>query len=256
MDRETLGQSLAREPFALALSAGFFGFYAHTGFLLALKRTGIAPTRYSGASAGSLVAAVVASGTALEDFAKELERIERKDFWDPGVGLGLLKGDLFLARVRSLLRVQVFEETTAKVAISVFNVARLRTDVLDDGDLAFAVRASCSFPGLLQPARSGGSFLIDGGVLDRPALAGLSGEPRIVYHHLVSASPWLSPSKPAAQIPKRPGLLSLAICGLPRSGPHRLKEGVRAMGVAYDTTARALDGFAAPTAEVPLLLHT
>src|SRR5690606_33221631 len=45
---------LAREPFTLALSAGFFGFFAHTGVLLALEHAGLRPRRIVGVSAGAL----------------------------------------------------------------------------------------------------------------------------------------------------------------------------------------------------------
>ena len=37
----TLREWLAEEPFALAMSAGFFGFFAHTGVLLALEEAGL-----------------------------------------------------------------------------------------------------------------------------------------------------------------------------------------------------------------------
>ncbi|MBA3819296.1 MAG: patatin, partial [Deltaproteobacteria bacterium] len=38
----TLGDWLGRAPFALAMSSGFFGFYAHTGMLAALTGRGLA----------------------------------------------------------------------------------------------------------------------------------------------------------------------------------------------------------------------
>ena len=49
----TLGEWLSAEPFSLALSAGFFGFFAHCGVLQALSARGLVPARLSGASAGA-----------------------------------------------------------------------------------------------------------------------------------------------------------------------------------------------------------
>lgn len=42
----TLQTWLEENPFTLALSSGFFGFYAHAGFLKALEERGLAPERY------------------------------------------------------------------------------------------------------------------------------------------------------------------------------------------------------------------
>ncbi|MBT9557805.1 MAG: patatin, partial [Myxococcales bacterium] len=49
--RPTLQEWLAEAPFGLTLSAGFFGFFAHTGFAMALEDAGLEPDRLSGSSA-------------------------------------------------------------------------------------------------------------------------------------------------------------------------------------------------------------
>ena len=41
--RPTLREWLAQGPFTLAMSSGFFGFFAHAGVLLALREAGLAP---------------------------------------------------------------------------------------------------------------------------------------------------------------------------------------------------------------------
>lgn len=38
--------------------------------------------------------------------------------------------------------------------------------MLDRGELAFAIRASMSIPGVFPPVEAGGRLLVDGGVLD------------------------------------------------------------------------------------------
>jgi len=46
---------LAAAPYTLALGAGFFGFFAHTGVLRALEESGVSrPRRVVGVSAGAL----------------------------------------------------------------------------------------------------------------------------------------------------------------------------------------------------------
>jgi NTE family protein len=54
-------------------------------------------------------------------------------------------------------------------------------------------------------------------------------------------SPWRREGDPALEIPRRPGLTALVIEALPRVGPYRLHEGMRALGVARSATKRALD---------------
>ena len=46
----------------IAFSSGFFGFFAHAGFLAGIRESGITPSAYTGASSGAIVAAMAASG--------------------------------------------------------------------------------------------------------------------------------------------------------------------------------------------------
>ena len=51
-DKRLLCEALQEEPFTLVLSAGFFGFYAHVGFLQALEELELRPQAVIGVSAG------------------------------------------------------------------------------------------------------------------------------------------------------------------------------------------------------------
>lgn len=226
------------------MSSGFFGFFAHAGVVLALEEEGLLPSRVSGSSAGALVAGAHAAGLSARALTAELERLERAQFWDPGplYGIpqgGLLRGELFARRLEALLPVRTFAECRVPLTVSVFDVLARRTEVVDEGELASAIVASCAVPGLFRPVRRGGRYLLDGGIRDRPGIAGLPAGGRVLFHHLASRSPWRRGSDLA--LPRRPGLVSLVVTGLPRSGPHLLHEGVRAMTAAREATARALD---------------
>jgi len=249
----SLGEHLAERPFALALSSGFFGFYAHAGMLLALEEAGLAPARLSGSSAGALVAGLWAAGVPARALADELLALERVDFWDPAPGFGLLRGALFRRRVEELVSSARLESCRVPIAMSAFDVAARRTVVLDRGDLASAICASCAFPGLLHPVRRGGRTLYDGGIGDRSGLAGLSAQPpgeRTLHHHLASRSPWRRPGSPSLAIPIRPATISLRIAGLPRVHPFRLAAGRAALAAAHRAAARALSVPAAPLIDV------
>jgi NTE family protein len=245
---------LAERPFALALSSGFFGFFAHAGLMLALEEAGLAPARLSGSSAGALVAGLWAAGMPARAMADELLALERADFWDPAPGLGLLRGELFRRRVEELAPARRFEDCRAPLAISVFDIGARATRVLDRGDLASAIVASCAFPGLLQPVRRDGRLLSDGGIADRPGLAGLrshQGTAPVLYHCLASRSPWRRPGSPVLRPSDRPDTVTLRIVGLPRVHPFRLHAGRRALAAAHRAATRALAGPVAPSIDEP-----
>lgn len=240
MAPERLGDWLRREPFALTMSSGFFGFFAHAGVLRALERAELAPSAVSGSSAGALVTGLWAAGLGAEAIEEELMRLERDHFWDPSPGLGLLRGKRFAQKLEELLPVTRFEECRVPAAISVFDVLSRQTRVMREGDLAPAIRASCTLPVLFQPMWHRGRPLLDGGILDRPGLAGMEHQ-RLLYHHLASKSPWRRHGSEALQVPQRDGLCALVIEDLQRVNPFRLERGRRAFRQAEDATSRALE---------------
>lgn len=225
-----LGEWLASAPFGLAMSSGFFCFYAHTGMLSALVARGLRPTHVAGSSAGALVGGAYAAGVDPAELATVLAKLDRTQFWDPSLGAGLLAGRKFDRLLRDMLPVTAFEACRTPIAISAFEIRARKTAVLATGDLPLAIRASCAVPAMFHPVWIDGRAYWDGGILDRPGVAGVPAG-RVLYHHI--ASRW--------QRPKRANLVTLVIEGLPQSGPFRLDAGRRAMQLARDATLRALD---------------
>jgi NTE family protein len=234
----TLGDWLAARPFSLAMSSGFFGFYAHTGMLDALTRHGLRPQLVAGSSAGALVGAAWASGLEAHALADRLIALDRRDFWDPAPGAGLLAGRKFDRLLRELMPTPLAEHCRVPVKISVFDIARGRTRVIDRGDLAPAIRASCAVPGLFHPVWIGRRAYWDGGILDRPGLAGVPEGERVLFHHIAARAPWRA--RPPA-VPRRPNMVTLVLDELPRSGPFKLEAGRRALELAREATRRALE---------------
>lgn len=238
MSAQQLGDWLAAEPFGLAMSSGFFGFYAHTGMLSRLVAAGHRATHVAGSSAGALVGGAWAAGVTPEALAQVLTALARDDFWDPRLGAGVLAGKKFDALLRGMLPVARLEDCAIKTRISVFDIARRATEVLERGDLADAIRASCCVPVMFHPVRIGGRAYWDGGILDRPGIAGVPAGERLLFHHLASRSPW---RRRAPEVPRRANMVTLVIDGLPRSNPFDLAAGRRALELARELTARALE---------------
>lgn len=237
---QTLSEWLREGPFSLCMSSGFFSFFAHAGLLGVLIDEGFLPERVSGSSAGALVTGAWAGGVEPAVLANALMTLERKDFWDPSLGLGFLRGKRFREKVESLLVAQTFEACRVPAAISVFDLASRKTRVLKDGALAPAICASCAVPGLFHPVWINGRAYWDGGVLDRPGLVGMPENDRVLFHHIASRSPWRKIDSEGMRIPKRKKMTTLVIEELPRSGPFRLSEGRRAFDVARAAAKAAL----------------
>ncbi len=238
---QRLGDWLADKPFSLAMSSGFFAFFAHTGMLSALKSQGLHPVGFLGSSAGAMVGGLSAAGLTVEELRETLISLRREEFWDPWPGLGLLRGRLFRKKLESLLPVKSMQECELSVRLSVFSIAEGKTLVLEKGDLASAIHASCALPVLFQPVVRDAKLLSDGGILDRPGLQGALVGERVFYHHISSRSAWRKKNSAALKIPKRPAMASLSIGDLPRVNPFRLEQGILAMKVAKEKTLQALD---------------
>lgn len=234
-----LGEWLAREPFGLAMSSGFFSFFAHTGVLSALTARGLRPTHVAGSSAGAMVTACWAAGVPPEELAEVLMSLRRADFWDPSLGAGLLAGKKFDALLRRMLPVDRIEACRVPVQISAFDILARKTTVFERGDLPKAIRASCAVPAMFQPVWIDRRPYWDGGILDRPGIAGVP-PGRLLFHHISAVAPWSRESTPLV-IPTRPEMVTLVLDNLPRANPFRLENGRAAMQAARAAAERALD---------------
>ena len=176
-------------PFTLALSSAFFGFYAHIGFAEALFEAGHAPAKYTGASAGAIIGAALASGLTPVQARDVLFKIRREDFWDPGFGPGLLRGKKFREQIAKVVA-PTFAQTQVPLEISVFDVFALRTQFLYQGDIARAVVASCAVPGMFHPVRIGGRFYLDGGLRNKSGIQSEDERVLCVYLESAGAAGW------------------------------------------------------------------
>lgn len=241
-------------PYTLALSSGFFGFYAHCGVVAALEERGLVPHAVQGSSAGGMIAGLWAIGLSSATIAREITGLERRDFWDPRPGLGLLRGQLFDERLRRILPHAHIEKCAVETRISVFDVRSARTEFMKEGDLALAIRASCALPVLFQPVTINGRAKLDGGIRDGAGLAAAGVTERVFHHDLLPQLTRMRPQSLGGRDRHRSvGVerlgaerLSLRIAGLPRVTPFALGRGQDAFVIAR---ARMRQILAAPAPE-------
>lgn len=188
----SLADELRGKRVGLALSAGFFGFFAHAGLMGALEQVGLGPAAVSGSSAGAMIGALHGAGLDAAAMARILRDIRRDDFWDPvGLGdlvhkapaVGLLRGDKFTDLMRRLLPVESFEACRIPVHLEAVNLTHGSLDILNSGALAPAVVASSAYPGLFMPVHLNGCHYLDGGLANKLPLTCMLDDVDVVLIH-------------------------------------------------------------------------
>jgi NTE family protein len=155
----------------LALGSGGAKGLAHIAFIEVLDQMLIKVSAISGSSMGALVGALYAggmSGRELRDLAKsvtllDLPRlIDAPSFKEP---FGI-KGKKIEDWLREILPVKRFEDLPIPLRVVATDYRKEEQVVYSSGDIAHAVRASISIPGVFQPYEFGGRVLVDGGVVN------------------------------------------------------------------------------------------
>ena len=150
----------------LALSGGGIRCVAHLGVLKVCQREGIEFDIIAGSSAGSLMAVLYALGIDLA----ALERWANRISWQEAIGWrfsrhGIGDAGRFRQFLRSLTGGVHLEDLPRRVLITATDIASGSLQVLDRGDAADAIYASCALPGIFPPLRKNGRVLVDGSFL-------------------------------------------------------------------------------------------
>jgi len=152
----------------LALGSGGAKGYAHIGVIKALEAYHISIDVISGSSMGSLVGAFYVTGMTpsfMEKLAINLHWRQWMDFTVPKIGL--IQGDKVQQLVALLTQRKSFADTNRPFAVVATNLLTRRLETFVSGELACAVRASISIPGVFVPYTTASGIYIDGGVLER-----------------------------------------------------------------------------------------
>jgi NTE family protein len=152
----------------LALGGGAARGFAHVGVIQVLERNGIRPDLVVGTSAGSLVAALYASGmdgAALERAALSMDEATLTDWMLPLLSRGMLRGDALARYVRQAVGGRLLQDMSPPLGVLVTDLATGQGVVFRRGDAAQAVRASSAVPGVFAPVAIAGREYVDGGLV-------------------------------------------------------------------------------------------
>lgn len=152
----------------LALGGGAARGFAHVGVIQVLEEAGIRPVLVVGTSAGSLVAALYASGKSgaqLQQVADTMEEAAFADWTLPIFSRGMLRGEAFARYVSFQVNARPIESMPMALGIVATDLNSGQGVLFQRGDTATAVRASSSVPALFQPVRIGAREYVDGGLV-------------------------------------------------------------------------------------------
>jgi NTE family protein len=151
----------------LALGAGAARGLVHIGILKVLHRNKIYPDLIAGTSMGAVMGSLYAAGHTpleIERIAKGADLKTIIDFTIPKSGI--LQGRLIEKYLRGNLDSKTFKELDIPLRVVSYNFTKKEKAVFCEGDVARAVRASISIPGIFNPTQIGKCNYIDGVLAD------------------------------------------------------------------------------------------
>ncbi|CAJ0717366.1 MULTISPECIES: patatin-like phospholipase family protein [Ralstonia] len=154
----------------LALGGGAARGFAHIGVIKMLEAQGIQIDFITGTSAGSVVAAIYASGMSgleMNRMALKMDEAMIAD-WALPFGTrfgGWLKGEALEKYINRLVKQKTIEQMRIPLGIVATDLASGKPILFRRGNTGQAVRASCSIPGVFQPVTISGRQYVDGGLV-------------------------------------------------------------------------------------------
>ena len=152
----------------LALGGGAARGFAHVGVIQVLEEAGLRPDFVVGTSAGSLVAALYASGRTaiqLQEVAEAMEEAAFTDWTLPIFSRGLLRGEALGRYVNAQVAGKLIEQMPLALGIVATDLKSGQGVLFQRGDTGTAVRASSAVPALFLPVKIGTREYVDGGLV-------------------------------------------------------------------------------------------
>ena len=158
-----------KKKVGLALGSGGVRGLAHVGVIKSLAENNIPIDLIAGSSIGSWVGAHYAlfqDVELLRDFTVGKKKEKLLSFLDPKLRGGLVGGNKLESMLDLWLNHCNFEDLKIPLAITTTDLISGKQHVFQDGNLAFACRASMAVPGIFRPVKFEQKLLVDGGISD------------------------------------------------------------------------------------------
>ncbi|HNX81381.1 MAG TPA: patatin-like phospholipase family protein [Candidatus Omnitrophota bacterium] len=155
----------------LALGVGVGYGFCHIGVLKVFEEKKIPIDVISGASIGSVVASLWATGKSADEILEITKEFKSQKYvWNlvdltfPSVGF--IKGNRLYAFLKKYLGNKTFQDVRLPLKIVASDIRRKESRVFEKGLLIDAIMASCAMPGVFHPFKLSGDILLDGGIIN------------------------------------------------------------------------------------------
>jgi NTE family protein len=158
-----------RPSIGLALGGGAARGFAHIGVLRVLQAHGIVPDVIVGTSIGAVVGGCYIHGQldAFEEWARHLTARGVLGYLDVSFGgSGFISGGRLAARLEETLGDTMIEDLKQHFAVIATELGTGHEIWLTRGRMVDAMRASYALPGIFNPVRIGGRWLVDGALVN------------------------------------------------------------------------------------------
>jgi len=152
-----------RPKLGLALGGGFARGISHIGVLRVLERHEIPVDFITGTSVGALIAATYASGTTLDEMARQGSLTHFRDFgrWTLS-RMGMASNERLEDFLRRFTTLNRFEQMRIPLCIVATDLLSGKSVHFTTGEIGPALRGSCAYPGLFLPVEYRNHILVDG----------------------------------------------------------------------------------------------
>ncbi len=162
-----MSEEISRPKLGLALSGSGNRTTFYVGFLEGLAEQNIHIDYIAASSGASMVSAAFACGN-LQEFKKEVLSLDKKKFKEylgSGKRGGLYSLDNMENKLREFTKGKTFDQVRPMMSFTTVDIETGEQVDLCIGDIARAVRISCTLPGAFEPVKWGNRTLVDGGLL-------------------------------------------------------------------------------------------
>lgn len=168
-----VAREIAGVRIGLALGAGAARGWAHIGVLKVLEEEGIPIDMIAGTSMGALVGGIYAAKPSvyhLKKYTIDLfpsRKAARKKIFDYTFPFqGVLRGRKAMRLVSTAIDDADFLDLQIPAFFAGVDIIKGEEVLMESGSVTHAIRSSLSIPGIFQPYRYNGRWMVDGGLLN------------------------------------------------------------------------------------------
>jgi NTE family protein len=169
LGEEIAPSSKPRNRIGVALGGGAARGWAHIGILRALDEEGLAPDIVAGTSIGAVVGGSYVAGILdrVEAFARGLTKRRVFSLLDINIaGSGLISGSRLTQLLVNHLADKRLQDLPRRFVCVATELATGHEIWMSRGNMVDAMRASYALPGIFQPVKVGGRWLVDGALVN------------------------------------------------------------------------------------------